>query len=113
MRKPRTLHYVLSTHWDREWYLPFQGFRHRLVRLMDQILDRLEDGTLIGPFTGDGQAILIEDYLEIRPEREAELRRRVGEGAMVFGPWFVLPDEFLVSGESLIRNLELGRKLVR
>lgn len=80
---------------------------------MDQILDRLEDGTLIGPFTGDGQAILIEDYLEIRPEREAELRRRVGEGAMVFGPWFVLPDEFLVSGESLIRNLELGRKLVR
>lgn len=113
MKQPRTLHYVLSTHWDREWYLPIQGFRRRLVRLFDLLLDRIGDGTLAGPFSGDGQAILIEDYLEIRPERETELRRRIEEGSLVFGPWYVLPDEFLVSGESLVRNLRFGRETVR
>ena len=113
MKQPRTLHYVLSTHWDREWYLPIQAFRRRLVRLFDLLLDRIGDGTLAGPFSGDGQAILIEDYLEIRPERETELRRRIEEGSLVFGPWYVLPDEFLVSGESLVRNLRFGRETVR
>lgn len=113
MKNSRKLHYVLSTHWDREWYLPFQVFRRRLVRLMDQILDHLEDGTLAGPFTGDGQAILIEDYLEVRPERAATLRQQLAAGHLVFGPWLVMPDAFLVSGESLLRNLEIGRKLVR
>lgn len=113
MSKKRTLHYVLSTHWDREWYLPFQVFRHRLVQFMDDILARMASGSLEGPFTGDGQAILIEDYLEIRPERRSELQRLVKEGRAVFGPWYVLPDEFLVSGESLIRNIRMGREVVR
>jgi hypothetical protein len=37
----------------------------------------------------------------------------VSEGKLIIGPWFCLPDEFLVSGESLIRNLLLGHKIGR
>jgi hypothetical protein len=113
MTEKRKLHYVPGSHWDREWYLPFQAFRRKLVGLMDEVLERLADGTLRGPFTGDGQSILIEDYLEIRPERREDLRRQIEGGRMVFGPWYVMPDEFLVSGESLIRNLRMGREVVR
>lgn len=113
MKQQSKVFYVISSHWDREWYLPFQDYRHKLVRLIDQVLGDLNSGTLGGPFTCDGQAILIEDYLEIRPEREAEIRARIGSGAVVVGPWYVLPDEFLVSGESLLRNLRIGRGLVR
>lgn len=109
----RRLHYVLSTHWDREWYQPFQDYRFRLVKLLDGVLAGFEEGTLKGPFTTDGQAIILEDYLEVRPERRAQIERYVREGKLVAGPWYVLPDEFIVSGESLIRNLEWGRKVVR
>jgi hypothetical protein len=31
-------HYVLSTHWDREWYQSFQNYRYQLVRLLDRVL---------------------------------------------------------------------------
>ena len=107
------VHYVLSTHWDREWYQTFQDFRYRLVRLMDQILDGLADGQLRGPFQTDGQAIILEDYLEIRPERRSQITDMAQKGMLVIGPWYVLPDEFNVSGESLVRNLRLGRDIAR
>lgn len=110
---PRKAHYVLSTHWDREWYQPFQDYRYRLVQLLDRVLEGWQREDLCGPFQTDGQAIVLEDYLEVRPERAEQVRRLVQEGRFVVGPWYVLPDEFLVSGESLIRNLELGRRVAR
>lgn len=109
----RTVHYVVSSHWDREWYQTFQQFRFRLVRLLDRVLDDLASGALAGPFTCDGQAIVLRDYLEVRPERTPQVRKFLHEGKLVAGPWFVLPDEFCVSGESLVRNLRYGRELVR
>ena len=109
----RRVHYVLSTHWDREWYQTFQDFRYRLVQLLDRVLEGWRSGTLQGPFQTDGQAIVLDDYLEIRPERQAEIEQRAREGRLVIGPWYVMPDEFLVSGESLVRNLRLGRDTAR
>jgi alpha-mannosidase len=109
----RRCHYVLSTHWDREWYMSFQDFRYRLVQLIDRVLAGWENGQLIGPFQTDGQVIMLEDYLEIRPERRARIERLARKGKFVLGPWYVLPDEFLVSGESLVRNLRLGRQVAR
>ncbi|RIK58380.1 MAG: glycoside hydrolase family 38 [Chloroflexi bacterium] len=106
-------HFVLSTHWDREWYESFQFYRYRLVQLLDKVLAGLEDGRLRGPFQTDGQSIILEDYLEIRPERRAQIERLAAAGKLVIGPWYVLPDEFLVSGESLIRNLQRGRAVAR
>ena len=72
-----------------------------------------ENGSLQGPFQTDGQAIILEDYLEIHPERRALIEQHVKEGRFVVGPWYVMPDEFNVSGESLIRNLRLGREIAR
>jgi len=109
----RQVHYVLSTHWDREWYQSFQNFRYRLVQLMDHLLQGWQDGRLQGPFQTDGQTILVEDYLEVRPEKRVEIEGLAKSGRLVMGPWYVMPDEFLVSGESLVRNLRKGRSLVR
>ena len=102
---------VPHTHWDREWYLPFQDFRIRLVRLMDKLLAILQDDLDYRCFTLDGQAIILEDVLDIQPEREAEIREHVQGGRLLVGPWYVLPDEFLVSPEALIRNLMLGYRV--
>ena len=110
---PRRVHYVLSTHWDREWYQSFQHYRYRLVQMFDRVLDGLAEGRLKGPFTTDGQSIVLEDYLEVRPERRRQIETYAKDGRLVIGPWYVMPDEFLVSGESLIRNIRLGRQIAR
>ena len=109
---PRRVHYAISSHWDREWYQPFQDYRARLVKLLDKVLDRFQRDYLKGPFTCDGQTVILEDYLEARPERAEDVMDLLREGKIVAGPWYVLPDEFLVSGESLIRNLRMGIELV-
>lgn len=109
----RRVHFVLSTHWDREWRESFQELRYDLVRLLDRVLTGLDDGSLRGPFTTDGQSIIIDDYLEIRPERRKQIEDLAQQGMLMIGPWYVMPDEFAVSGESLIRNLGLGRDIVR
>lgn len=109
----RKVHYVLSTHWDREWYQSFQDFRYQLVKLLDRTLGDMQDGRLKGPFTTDGQAIVLEDYLEIRQEQRSCVERLAKAGKLKMGPWYVLPDEWLVSGEALIRNLRLGREVSR
>lgn len=102
---------VPETHWDREWYLPFQEFRARLVLLMDKLLDILKNDPNFKNFTLDGQTIPLEDYLEVRPEKKEEIKKYVKEGRLSIGPMYVLPDEFLVSGESLIRNLIIGHQI--
>ncbi|HYD47243.1 MAG TPA: hypothetical protein VEB21_02785, partial [Terriglobales bacterium] len=102
---------VPHTHWDREWYQTFQDFRCRLVRLTDRLLDLLERDPSFSHFHFDGQTIVLEDYLEVRPENRPRLRRLIATGRIAVGPWYVLPDEFLVSGESLIRNLQIGHRI--
>lgn len=99
---------VAHTHWDREWYAPFEVFRARLADLLDGLLPRLESEPEHPDFVLDGQSVALEDYLELRPEEGARVRRLVQEGRLRVGPFHVLPDEFLVSGEALVRNLELG-----
>ncbi|HUO03675.1 MAG TPA: glycoside hydrolase family 38 C-terminal domain-containing protein [Candidatus Binataceae bacterium] len=101
------LYFVVHTHWDREWYQPFQQMRARLVAMADRMIPNVERGT-IPSFHFDGQTIVLEDYLELRPEAERRLRKLIRAGKIQVGPWYVLADSFLVSGESLIRNLEIG-----
>ena len=102
---------VPHTHWDREWYQTFQQFRIRLIDLMDNLIDILENDKTFSDFTLDGQTIVLEDYLEIHPERREVLKKYITEGRIHVGPWYILPDEFLVSAESIIRNLLLGHKI--
>jgi len=102
---------VPETHWDREWYLPFQEYRARLVLMMDKLLHILKTDPSYRNFMLDGQVIPLEDYLEVRPELVQEIRTHIMENRLSIGPMYVLPDEFLVSGESLIRNLLIGHHL--
>lgn len=103
----RTVHVVPHTHWDREWYEPFQRFRLRLVDLLDEVLPRLAADPELR-FTLDGQTAAVDDYLEIRPAALGQVRELVARGQLAVGPWRVLADSFLCSGENLVRNLEIG-----
>ncbi|GAA2471228.1 hypothetical protein [Terrabacter carboxydivorans] len=102
-----TVWLVPHTHWDREWYEPFQRFRLRLVDLMDDVVARAEREPDFR-FTMDGQMAAVDDYLEVRPEQTEAVRALVARGQLAIGPWRVLMDEFLCSGETMIRNLEMG-----
>jgi alpha-mannosidase len=104
---------VPHTHWDREWYLPFEQFRLRLGAIVDGVLDTLEQDPSFTSFTLDGQAIVLEDYVEVRPENAGRLQALLDAGRLEVGPSYVLPDEILVGGEALVRNLLLGRRVCR
>jgi mannosylglycerate hydrolase len=99
---------ISHSHWDRAWYMPFESYRHRLVRMTDRILNLLENNLEYKSFMFDGQTILLEDYTGVRPETSHRLRKLISERRLIIGPWYVLPDLFLVSGESVIRNLQAG-----
>lgn len=108
MTQQLTILLVPHTHWDREWYQTFQQFRIRLVQAIDKLLNILDRDDTFHHFMLDGQTIILDDYLEIQPEQEERLRQHIRSGRILVGPWYVQPDEFLVSGESLIRNLQVG-----
>ncbi|CCJ33207.1 alpha-mannosidase [Caloramator australicus] len=104
------VHVVSTTHWDREWYRTFNDFRIRLCDMMDELLEILKKDNFKS-FYFDGQTIPLEDYIDINPERYDELKDLVKNNKLIIGPFYVIPDEFLPSGESLIRNLLLGHDL--
>ncbi len=104
----RPIRLILHTHWDREWYLPFEAFVERLVPTVDLVLDTMRSDPRLIHFHLDGQVALVDDYLARRPERAEELRSLIAEGRLSCGPWITLVDEFLVSGESIVRSLEDG-----
>ncbi|TRO58929.1 glycoside hydrolase family 38 C-terminal domain-containing protein [Streptomyces sp. IB201691-2A2] len=104
---PDSAVFVPHFHWDREWYEPFQVFRHRLVAALDTVLETAEANPDFR-FTVDGQMAAIEDYLEMRPENRDRVVALVTEGRLAIGPWLILLDEFLCSGETIVRNLQMG-----
>ncbi len=105
----RRLHVVSHTHWDREWYHSADVFQQRLVPLVDALLERATDAP---SFLLDGQAVLLEDYLAIRPERAPLLQAQLLAGTLEAGPWYVLADNLIPSGEAIVRNLEAGRRVL-
>ena len=106
-----TVHIVSHTHWDREWYKPFQEFRVKLVYVVDALMDILEQDPAFKSFLLDGQTIVLEDYLQVRPNQADRLKQLISDGRIVVGPWYIQPDEFAPDGESLIRNLLIGMDL--
>src|SRR5439155_685215 len=91
-----------------EWYLPRAALQARLVTVVDDLIERLQADSAYRTFLLDGQTVLAEDYLRARPDREADVRALVKTGRLQVGPWYVLPDEQIPSGEGLVRNLLLG-----
>jgi hypothetical protein len=103
-----TFHLIPHTHWDREWYLPESILLPRLVATLDDLIEQLRSDP-DAKFLLDGQTILVEDYLRVRREREPELSAMVSAGRLQVGPWYILGDELIPSGESLVRNLLAGQ----
>jgi len=104
-------HVITHTHWDREWRYPIWRTREMLVECIDLLLDTLDADPAYRAFLLDGQVVPIEDYLSIRPENEDRIKTAVTSGRLFVGPWYTLPDEFPVDGESLVRNLLVGHRV--
>ena len=107
----KNIHIISHSHWDREWYMPFEYHRSYLIKLIDSCLDLFDKDKEFKSFHLDGHTILIEDYLEIKPENEDVIKKYVSEGRFAIGPWYVLQDEFLTSSEANIRNLLVGMNI--
>ena len=112
-KKAYSAHYISGTHWDREWYRPFQEFRLLLVEIVDELLELMEAGDGFRYFHLDGQTCVLDDYLEVRPENRGRLAALIQAGRILIGPWFTMPDLFCPGDEALIRNLLLGRRIAR
>lgn len=113
MSQKKIVTIVSHTHWDRAWYVTFQEFRARLVRLIDRLLKIMEADPDYRVFMLDGQMSVLEDYLEVCPQRQDALVDLCRQGRLKVGPWYVLADEFLVGPESLIHNMMLGHRMGR
>ncbi|WP_438348625.1 alpha-mannosidase [Paenibacillus sp. FA6] len=110
MTNKRTAHIISHTHWDREWYLPYEKHHVRLVQLVDALLDKLDGDSEFKSFYLDGQTIILEDYLQVRPENQERLQRHITDGRLLIGPWYILQDAFLTSGEANVRNMQIGHR---
>ena len=106
--KKKTVHIISHSHWDREWYLPLERHKMKLLDLIDTNMELFDKDPGFYSFHLDGQTIVLDDYLEIRPEKREELLRHVREGHFRVGPFYILQDEFLTSGEANVRNLQTG-----
>lgn len=111
MSEKKELHVISHTHWDREWYYTLQQFQVKLVDLIDNLLDVLDNDPSFKYFNMDCQTIVLEDYLAVKPQNEAKLKKYIKEGKIVVGPWYQLNDENLVSGESTVRSLLIGSEI--
>ena len=109
----KTIHLVSHTHWDREWDHSFQETRFHLIHMMDHLLGLLSSDPSYHCFMLDGQTIILDDYLQVRPERTDILKKFIQSGRLVIGPWYILSDQFLVSPEATVRNLMEGQRTAR
>lgn len=108
----RVIHVLSHTHWDREWYLSLEQFRGSLIIELDRVFDMLTNVSYnFHHFHMDGQYLMVEDYLEVRPSMRQTIAGLNRNGKLTLGPFYSQPDVFLSSGEALIRNLMLGMSL--
>ena len=103
-------HIISHSHWDREWYLPYEKHHMLQVEFMDTLIDTLEKDFEYKSFHLDGQTIMIEDYLQVRPEKRESIKKLVENGRIHIGPWYILQDEWLTSSEANVRNLQIGHR---
>ncbi|MEG2936865.1 MAG: alpha-mannosidase [Vagococcus sp.] len=101
--------YIIShSHWDREWYMPYEQHHMRLITLIDDLLEQFETNPDFNSFHLDGQTISLDDYLEVRPNKREALQKAITEGKLKIGPFYILQDDFLTSSESNTRNMLVG-----
>jgi len=110
MKDKKQIHIISHTHWDREWYLPYEKYHVMLVQMMDTLLETMEKNPDYKSFHLDGQTIILDDYLQVRPHMREKIQQFINEGRLHVGSWYILQDEFLTSSEANVRNLQYGMK---
>ncbi|GLX67750.1 alpha-mannosidase [Paenibacillus glycanilyticus] len=106
----RIVHVISHTHWDREWYMPYEAHHVKLIETMDTLLRTFESDPEFRSFYLDGQTIVLDDYLQVYPEKREQIQKLCDEGKLSLGPWYILQDEFLTSSEANVRNLQIGHR---
>ncbi|MHC5408351.1 alpha-mannosidase [Listeria seeligeri] len=106
-------HIISHSHWDREWFLPLESLRFKLVTLMDEVEGLLDMEAGFNHFHMDGQMIMLDDYLAVKPAKREKMKQLVADGKLRIGPWYMLQDAFLTSGEANIRNLQYGLEMAK
>lgn len=107
-KKDKKAYVVTHTHWDREWRYPLWENRMKLVELMEELLEVLDTNNEYRSYLLDGQCVMIEDYLKVKPQDKDRIMKYVKEGRLSIGPWYSLPDLYPIDGECLVRNLLKG-----
>src|SRR5699024_7149480 len=90
--------------------MPYEQHHMRLIQLIDDLLEIFEKDPDFDSFHLDGQMIILEDYLQVRPEKKEDLQRAINAGKLRIGPFYILQDDFLTSSESNVRNMLVGRE---
>ena len=109
----KTMHILSNSHLDREHRHEFQETRLMMVEMLDDVIRIMETDDSYRYFTLDGQAIVLDDYLEMRPHMRPRLQALIRAGRIQIGPWYSLVDCYAVNPESIIRNLVVGRRVCR
>lgn len=113
MDKKYHIYAITKSHWDREWYMNYQMTRIRLVHLIDSLFEIFDTDPNFVSFMLDGQTLPLEDYLEVKPYNRNRIEKYIKNGQLVIGPWYILPDEILITGETHIRNYLLGTHIAK
>lgn len=109
----KTVHVVPHSHWDREWYFTTSRSKIYLMHDLKRVLELLEDKKGYDSFILDGQASLLDDYLKWRPQDKARIQKLVQQGQLIIGPWYTQTDQLVISGESIVRNMQYGMRICR
>lgn len=104
----KKVHIIPHSHWDREWYMAYERHHMLLIELIDNLIELFRTDPDYKSFHLDGQTIILEDYLEVRPENRSIVKQLVKEGKLKIGPFYILQDDFLTTSESNARNMLLG-----
>ena len=99
---------ISHSHWDREWYMAYEQHHMRLINLVDDLLELFKTDPNFNSFHLDGQTIILDDYLQVRPEKKEAVQKAITAGKLRIGPFYILQDDFLTSSESNVRNMLIG-----
>lgn len=103
----KKIHVIQHTHWDFEWYFTRNEAMVQFVYHMDEVFRALENQA-VDYYLLDGQMSILDDYLDAYPEKKEEVVKWVKAKRLFIGPWYTQTDELIVTGEAIVRNLELG-----
>lgn len=88
--------------------MAYEQHHMRLIELIDDLLELFEVDPSFNSFHLDGQTIILDDYLQVRPEKRQAIQQAINEGKLRIGPFYILQDDFLISSESNVRNMLIG-----